>query len=189
MMSKLFLVIMLTVGLQPSPPKYPVITTQNAQQLTQVGLIGRGYVTEVAWSPDGKLLAVSGATGIWLYSANALNLPPRLVAEGNAPIGSITFSPDGSKLAYSSGMHVALWDIISGHRQALPTESTDTVAGFAFSPDGTLLAATVWHYPPPSERPLEREYSIQLWNVSTGKFVRSYPDGTVPGFRFSPDGK
>jgi WD40 repeat protein len=135
------------------------------------------------------LLAVAGTTGIWLYATDAFKLPPQHIAAQEGAIENIAFSPDRSTLAYSHANAVALWNLKTGQRQALPTVSEDAVGGLAFSTDGKHLAATVWHYPPPSECPLEAIHSLQLWDVESGTFIRSYPDHVVPGFRFSADGK
>lgn len=35
--------------------------------------LGKGTIERIAYSPDGKLLAVAGSPGIWLYDAGNLN--------------------------------------------------------------------------------------------------------------------
>ncbi len=35
-------------------------------------LLGRGRITDLAWTPDGRALGVAGSLGIWLYDATNL---------------------------------------------------------------------------------------------------------------------
>ena len=144
----------------PKEQKYPVITAQNASQLTQVGLIGRGYVTQVAWSPDGTSLAVAGATGVWLYTASAFNQTPRQIAEQDAPINAVVFSPDGSELAYG-GKTVVVWNFKTGQRRLFPPQLSDTVAGLAFSPDGNWFVT------------VSNDRKIRVWDTNTGRSIMS----------------
>ena len=63
-------------------------------------------ITAIAWSPDGKRLAYSTATGIHLAAVDGSSAPHRVVA-ATAP-GRPSFSPDGRSLAYAAatgGLH------------------------------------------------------------------------------------
>ena len=76
-----------------------------AQDFTQSDLpegakarLDKGTISEIAYSPDGKYLAVAISTEIWLYDAQTgkeLNL---LTGHTDVVI-SIAFSPDGNTLA------------------------------------------------------------------------------------------
>ena len=50
----------------PTPPQQAVIGSGNANQVVSLARLGRGRVIAVAWSPDGKTLAVAGSVGVWL---------------------------------------------------------------------------------------------------------------------------
>ena len=73
--------------------------------------LGKGTVQQIAYSPDGKLLAVAGSAGIWLYDANNLNEVGLL--QGHISwVYSVAFSPDGKWLA--SGSYdgtILLWEV------------------------------------------------------------------------------
>jgi hypothetical protein len=48
------------------------IRVENAGQVTSLASLGRGPVNALAWSPDGKTIAVASPTGTWLYVADDL---------------------------------------------------------------------------------------------------------------------
>ncbi len=43
------------------------ITPANADRVIQLAVLGYGYSTDVAWSPDGRTLAVGTSAGLLLY--------------------------------------------------------------------------------------------------------------------------
>ena len=57
----------------------------------------------LAWSPDGKLLAFSTSTGIFVAPADGSGAPQQVVAsEGAETHGRLSFSPDGNWIAFST---------------------------------------------------------------------------------------
>ena len=77
-------------------------------------------VISVAFSPDGRTLAVGdfgGHVGLW---DTATGRRTAILAQGN-PVYSVAFSPDGRTLAAGdTGGHVGLWDTATGRRDRHP---------------------------------------------------------------------
>jgi len=106
----------------------------------------------LAFSPDGRLLAVAGARSerehvvkVWTVSNGRLDKDLELPREAK----DVAFSPDGRWLAAGSAAGITLWEMPDGILRATldhvtEAEETDWVTSVAFSPDSTLLAAGRW---------------------------------------------
>ncbi len=150
-------------------------------------------VTSVAFSPDGKSLAVGLTTGgtnsyspssfggeIYMFNRATLKQSTYMLLAG----GTVTFSADGQLLAAAGGTgqhQVYLVNSVSGGGAALPP-----IAGFggqrikslAFSPDGQLLAAT------------DTSGGFNLWSTATRRPIDTQLSGqsVSNAIAFSPDG-
>src|SRR5262249_25362612 len=123
-----------------------IVKIWDAQTGAEVHTLPRHgrFVRGLAFSPDGRLLAVgcedeAGMVKIWdLKTGRFRDLP----GHKGAVIG-LAFSPDGSILASAClDGNVRLWDAASG--RLLPPLHEKVVArdGLAFRPDGRLLMAS-----------------------------------------------
>jgi WD40 repeat protein len=96
--------------------------------------------TSLAFSPDGRLLALSRLTvGITLYDPQSGQTRATLT-ETVSPVLSIAFSTDGRTLAAgTTGGGIELWDVASLQRRSILRGHSRAVCALAFSPDGRFL--------------------------------------------------
>jgi WD40 repeat protein len=95
---------------------------------------------KVAFSPDGKTLAIAGTHGVLLWDTAKRAVTATLTGAGGSP-QAVAFAPDGKTLA--AGDHngvIYLWNLATGDATAVTGSVTDW-GGLAFSPDGRTLAA------------------------------------------------
>ncbi len=123
----------------------------------------------------------------WRYLKRLCQVEPRVLRDpGKAEVTSVTFSPDGHRLAASAGDGtVKLWNIETGALiRTLPT-GADFVYSVAFHPDGKHLASA------------GADGKLKVWDLTTGRDVFAeegylgmhYTYGTGYGVAFSPDGR
>ena len=140
-------------------------------------------VAAVAFSPDGKTLAIASHDG----TARLANVATHRqiggpLTAGRRPVDAVAFSPDGKILATAGGDGTArLWDVAT-HRQigAPLTADTSPVIAVAFSPDGKILATASW------------DGTARLWDVATHQQIGApltTDNKIVNAVAFSPNGK
>jgi WD40 repeat protein len=102
-------------------------------------------VADLAYSPDGALIAVTGFHEVLLHKADGSGLVKRLVGLSER-VESVAFSPDGTRLAVGGGLpgrmgEIQVWDVEKGELQLSRPLTFDTLYGISWSPDGSLIAA------------------------------------------------
>ncbi|MCZ7545166.1 MAG: WD40 repeat domain-containing protein [Anaerolineae bacterium] len=177
-----------TFTVQGIPDSLVPITTENAEQLTLLGQMGRGVVEALAWSPDDETLAAAGPLGVWLYDVSNFGTAPRLL-EGLARINSVAFSADGAVLAAGHTLRgdepvVELWDVETGELLG-SLAIGHTISSLAFHPSSRLLAVgTVRQHHPA----MERDRTGQRTDRSAGKPGQRKKPDLRPTGRFSVPG-
>ncbi|MCB0198882.1 MAG: hypothetical protein KDI03_02325 [Anaerolineae bacterium] len=153
------------------------------------------WANDVAFSPDGLLLATAGGDGaarIWDSESGQL-LQTMRSGQSN-PVWSVDFSPDGTLLAATSGQDRPLmgggaayvYDVASGEELLTLNGHSDSVVAVDFSPDGQRLATGSW------------DKTARVWQVGAdpngvfrpGDLITTLVGHTnwVRDVAFSPDG-
>lgn len=139
----------------------------------------------LAISPDGRILATGygkarenlGEARLWdVATGEPLGQPLR----HDGPIRSVTFSPDGRRLATCSRDHTArLWDVDTCKPKCAPLKHDDMVWDVVFSPDGRTLASC------------SSDKTVRLWDSVTGRprFEPLHHRDRVRALSFSRDGR
>jgi WD40 repeat protein len=135
---------------------------------------------DVAWSPDGKLLAGSDASTVRLWDVSSV--PVRVVASlkdnGSAVVG-LALSPDGKLLATGAYDNtIRLWSLGTGQpvENLVLRGNSERAEVLTFSADGKHLASQAW------------DGTLRLWDYQTGQGEILFlgPGGTIGNIRFIP---
>ncbi|HWA21553.1 MAG TPA: toll/interleukin-1 receptor domain-containing protein [Caulobacterales bacterium] len=150
---------------------------------------GDNLVPDVsAFSPDGAVVAIIAYGGkmVMRDTKTFAQVAPVVAFEGDTRnvLGDerVTFSPDGEFVAHQNPQGTWLVEWRTGKQWRVPGKS-DLKGAIAFSPDGTVLAAT--------GEGDENASTVSMWNVHThqqiGKTLRADP--FIDSMSFSADGK
>jgi WD40 repeat protein len=182
------------VGAQPVPQKqqlaFPILIAPpgNAKAPALDCVVPFGPIaplSALAFSPDGKTLAVGAYQEVLLWDLANAKLAKRIgVGQIGDFVRSVAFRNNGQWLAVAEGTPygpgaVKLLDVNSGQPVLAFQEPKDAVFSVAFSPDGKLLAAG------------GADNVARVWNVDEKKLVGELKSHTswVLSTSFSADGK
>jgi WD40 repeat protein len=189
------------VGFEPPQPE--PATAGPGLDAQFVGVVTRSAqpVRDLAFSPDGNWLAVTGVDGVIRVGApDGHELPKRFVHPGGAT--TLAISPDGNTLAtggYDGTVH--LWQLPGGAERAVKV-SPKPLWTLAFAPDGRSFAVggedkvihlfttgggeqrrlaghtlNVWHIAfSPNGKTLASgsfDRTLRVWDVATGRLLRT----------------
>lgn len=136
-------------------------------------------VSQLAFSPDGAMLASGYRDGTIKFWDVAAHQPLTSFKAHKSPVHSLVFADNGSiLLSAASELQNKLWDRATGAQRATIEVPTETIQ-VHLSPDGArLLTGGV-------------KSGLRLWDTATGKLLHAYPvpPGTSATVAFSPDGK
>ncbi len=101
-------------------------------------------INSLAWSPDGKTLAITGFHEIILYKGDGSGPAGRLIGLSER-LTTVRYSPDGKYLAATGGLparmgEVQIWQTADATLKVSVPVTYDTVYGASWSPDSRLVA-------------------------------------------------
>jgi WD40 repeat protein len=153
----------------------------------------------LAFSPDGKLVAVGGSAldaegttrgAIWLWEVSTGKQRPVLKQPVGGDVVGVAFTPDGKTLVAASrrkGLH--LWDVSRGTPIGNFINLERTVYCLALSPDGKTAAVGLGGRDEMNQS--ARPGEVVLWDLAGGKTrtVLGPQAGSVWCVAFAPDGR
>jgi WD40 repeat protein/beta-lactamase regulating signal transducer with metallopeptidase domain len=179
-------------------------TQPDNRQPGAVALRGRGEAPGMAFTPDGKALAVamtefkeqkSITSSLKIWDVASGKETGEIKGTEGVPMSAVAFAPDGKVLAYGAVNSIYLCEPDTG-KEIRQIKVPDGVASLVFSPDGKALAVR------------GRSQQVRLWETETGKELYQLGEDTLArlgggvvfalvasfgpetrNLAFSPDGK
>ena len=152
----------------------------------------------IAFSPDGKLFASTGADKqILVWELATGKLRHRLAGQpSRAP--ALAFSPDSATLASGGNKTIRLWDVATGRLRRSLEGHRNWICTLAFAPDGKTIASGScdWAYHrgrdtsrfSPPDPGCDSQWI--LWDAATGDLKRTVTErGRLLSLAFASDGK
>ena len=101
-------------------------------------VIGKGYVTALQFSPDGRWLAIGTSAFLELYEAKTYQFSHSI--EMN--VDALEFSPDGSEMLVAEGDLLHRIDSVTGEKIETLTAGEYGVSDLAYSSNGKHIPKT-----------------------------------------------
>jgi len=143
------------------------------------------FCNQVAYSPDGTLLAVGGSEGVEIYTLNDVHSIFGLKTAAFYLVG-MCFSPDGKSLLTAGSSEgqgrLQLWNVSDGKLAATIPTKVSYIAACAFSADGKTIALGGSNL---------TQGAVELWDVASKSRIGTLNTGAsiVDAIAFTPDGK
>jgi WD40 repeat protein len=142
-------------------PALEKITPENVNRLQPLGVIGRGRIEDVFWSPDSTILAVETNIGTWLYPVENETFDEPVLLENQR----VLFSADGEVIAgwkkHNFFVPNTDFNVYLYHKDSLQTFTIlkgqpGSISSAAFNTDGSELVSVSY------------DGSIVLWDLLNG---------------------
>jgi WD40 repeat protein len=170
------------------PDRLATISRANADSVSALSVWEAGSVSDLAWAPDGKTLAVAKFETIDLYDARTRNLQGSLETD-NGLIG-IAFSGDARYLAAGhragsdeTGYYgsIDFWRVEGWEPIGPIYYDEQPVTSVAFSPNTSLFVGAF------NGQNLY-DHRLLFWNTTTFEITRTLQTGMVLDIVFAPGG-
>ena len=135
-------------------------------------------ISEIAWSPDGQLLASAAGRGtIWIWDTRTGEAITKIKGHSGW-IESIAWSPDGRSLASAAQDHsIQIWSVESGKRIRTLQGHSGPVRAVDWLPDGRIVSGS-------------KDSTVRIWDAGSGQVFKILEAHTaeVTFLSSSPDG-
>jgi len=176
--------VRLATHIKPTPDLIQKDTPKDAALAFALKVGPLAKVTALAFSPDGKRLAVGSYRSV-LFWDTTTGKPAAWLTRLPGPVESLAFRPDGTLLAVAGGFPALAGEVRVYDAKTLRpvgpalTGHADVVYSVAWSPDGARLATA------------SHDKSARVWEWPSGKESKAFRDAADPVTRvcFAPDGK
>ena len=135
--------------------------------------LGKGWISDIAYSPDGTRLAVASSIGIWIYDTGTL-AEVKLLTGHTSYVNALAYSPDGETLiSGGDDSTLRIWDTHTGELLHTLEEHEDRIKDIAFSPDGKMFGSVS------AVSVSASETIFILWDAHTRQLLHNFDYGEV----------
>lgn len=158
-----------TIAIPTTLPK----SLTSTPMMFKIAELGRGFIFDHAFSPDGKILAIGSSSGVYVYDAKAGDIIRQISSDISEDVLKVVFSPNGKFLAYEATgakfyAQINVVEVQTGNA-VIKSEIMPRTNHIIFSQDNKYLA-----FIPASYIPRENcSSSVEIWDIRKSKKVIS----------------